>query len=98
MTCKNIPFVVCLHAAFIRFYCVSPGEYCAKLPTSMQNEVQIHVLKTSKEHLSDLQVTQFAAQWLELYICYVVIVNIYMLFVVCVNQFDTNDINNTHVI
>lgn len=63
----------------------------------MQNDVQIDVLKTNKDHLSDFQVTKFAAQCLELYICYVVIVNIYMLsFVVCVNQFDTNSINTQH--
>jgi len=63
----------------------------------MQNDVQIDVLKTNKDHLSDFQVTKFAAQCLELYICYVVIVNIYMLSsVVCVNQFDTNSINTQH--
>jgi len=63
----------------------------------MQNDVQIDVLKTNKDHLSDFQVTKFVAQCLELYICYVVIVNIYMLSsVVCVNQFDTNSINTQH--
>lgn len=67
------------------------------ITNSMQNEAEIDVLKTSKDHLSDFQITKFAAQWLELYICYVVIVNIYMLFsVVCVNQFDTNSINTQH--
>lgn len=51
------------------FVCITMGNVVLKITyikmnitNSMQNEVQIDVLKTNKDHLSDFQVTQFAAQ------------------------------------